>query len=150
MPPEITPWIDPATVRPRTRWHLRITLPVLLVLVNIAGLCAFVHVQFRHARVRANVRACVANMKTVAGALEMYNLDHELAGAKDRGRPLAREKMEEMRQSGYLRSIPADPGFGGEASFTVEPDGQLRCPVHGTVERPVVPEFPLIPEWSRP
>ncbi len=33
---------------------------------------------FKAARERANFRACFANQKTIAGALEMYNLDREL------------------------------------------------------------------------
>ena len=48
-----------------------------MIVIAIIGVLAAIAVpNFRKARERANQRACYANQKTVAGALEMYNLDN--------------------------------------------------------------------------
>lgn len=60
--------------------------------------------KFSAARGRANIRACYANQKTFAGALEMYQMDH----------PVAVGSLEEVApglvSGGYLQTFPKDPG----------------------------------------
>ena len=52
------------------------TLIELMIVIAIIGVLAAIAVpNFQKARRKANSRACYANMKTIAGAIEMYNLD---------------------------------------------------------------------------
>jgi hypothetical protein len=142
MNPEITPWIEPVPTPPPRRGRFRCSLPVLLVCVNIAGMIVFGHHQLRKSRVKANVRACLANQKTIAGALEMYALDNKVDFTPEHGKPVSPETFETLRQNGYLRSVPTDPGMGIQSSYSTDPDGTIRCGVHGTVESPIVPDVP--------
>ncbi len=85
----------------------------------------------------ANRRACFANQKTIAGALEMYALDMNVPvpayGAAIR---------KELTRNGYLCHVPQDPGQGAESEdhYVVVPtsvtDNGILCLYHGTWPRP--------------
>jgi competence protein ComGC len=109
--------------------------PGPLVLTAAAGVLAAVAVpNFKHARDRANFRACYANQKTILGATEMYNLDKNT-----KQKELTPQFFQALKKDGYLQSIPSDPGQGPDssASYYFTPRGEgggIACKVHGSVD----------------
>lgn len=94
----------------------------LLALMLIAGLAAPARATGR--------RPCFANQKTVAGALEMYELDT--------GKPLpdlTPANLEVLRAAGYLQEIPVDPDHehvGHSHLVLVDPTRYYpACLIHG-------------------
>jgi hypothetical protein len=93
-------------------------------------LAAIATPKFAASRKRADERACYSNQKTIAGAIEMYNLDFhtnvtELAPY--------REALESI---GYLQSFPTDPG-GGPAEnyhFSLDAGNGISCKKHGPIQ----------------
>ncbi len=72
-------------------------------------------------------RGCFANQKTIAGAIEMYNLDFNQA--------VDVIPWEVLKQYGYLQSIPDDPGEGpGSRENYLLVDGRVFCLRHGTIQ----------------
>src|SRR5947209_11570644 len=85
------------------------TLIELMIVIAIIGVLAAIAVpNFRAARERANTRACYANQKTIAGALEMYNLDNntKVTDIQSVGDALV--------TGGYLQTKVDDPGSGAQ------------------------------------
>lgn len=105
--------------------------PVLLVfLVVVMGVFAAIALpNFKKAKERASQRACFANQKVLAGAMEMYNLDNN-AQLKE----LDPEIMRRLVEHGYLMKIPECPSAkqGGRA-YSLNDEGDPKCSVHGTV-----------------
>ncbi len=89
---------------------------------------------FGAASKRANVRACFANQKTLAGAIEMHNLDfHSTITTLDS------ETHQKFVTDGYLSYRLNDPGFGPNTSFhyQVVPQGEylsMLCIKHGPIQ----------------
>ncbi|MBI4859212.1 MAG: hypothetical protein HY815_02915 [Candidatus Riflebacteria bacterium] len=87
---------------------------------------------FAAARERACTRACYANQKTIAGAIEMYELDKNT-----RRTVLDRAFFETLKSERYLQSITTDPGFGSRSTrhygITTGP-GRVRCALHGEIQ----------------
>src|SRR5271165_1281975 len=85
------------------------TLIELMIVIAIIGVLAAVAMpNFRAARERSNTRACYANQKTIAGAVEMYNLD-KCTRRSDIGSSFCSVLV----SGGYLQVLPGDPGQGG-------------------------------------
>ena len=82
---------------------------------------------------KSNSRACFANMKTIAGAIEMYNLDFNVDIQE-----INQEFLEKLKKEGYLQSIPVDPDFGDSASsaYLLAEDGLMFCINHGFIQPP--------------
>lgn len=85
-------------------------------------------------------RACFANQKTLAGAIEMYSLDLDR-----RVTTLDAGTLGELVANGYLQSLPVDPGTGrrdtyvhlagvGDGIFCLA-HGAIRPKVHGVPAR---------------
>jgi competence protein ComGC len=103
-----------------------LTMCVIIVTIIFMNNC-------KRARNNANIRACYANQKTLAGALEMYNLDKNTKRT-DMGLSFCQALV----SGGYLRSIPNDPGQGGIATvadyqFTSSPNN-IKCKIHGGIQ----------------
>ncbi len=99
---------------------------------TIIGMLAAISVpNFRKARARANSRSCYANQKTVAGALEMYNLDNNVSINQ-----LTDDVWQNLRDQGYLQTIPDDPGFGSGThhNYRLTPEGDIYCTCHGGIQ----------------
>ena len=111
------------------------TLIELMIVIAIIGVLAAIAVpNFRAARNRANLRACMANQKTLSGAIEMYNLDRNTK-MEDLGKVI-----NDLKTGGYIQSIPSDPGSGAApgVNYTYK-EGIVVCSVHGTIEKPTDP-----------
>ena len=109
------------------------TLIELMIVIAIIGVLAAIAVpNFRAARERANTRACYANQKTIAGALEMYNLDNNT-----KIQELTAEVGGKLVSGGYLQSLVDDPGSGqgtfGNYEFIKDGNG-IKCKTHGAIQ----------------
>lgn len=109
------------------------TLIELMIVIAIIGVLAAIAVpNFQKARQRANSRACYANQKTIAGAIEMYNLDFNTSLKE-----LGSTNLKLLKDNGYLQSIPRDPGQGGDDSaknYELADDGAISCTQHGGIQ----------------
>ena len=117
---------------------------IIFGLSSCAGIGIFAAIavpNFRKARNRANQRACFANQKTLAGALEMYNLDNNVDDSE-----LNEEMLKKLQNGGYLQRIPNDPGQGENTSHHYlkinytgadgRPTWRIFCTHHGFVRPP--------------
>ena len=116
-------------------------MPISTMTLPLIGVAAAVAIpNFKSARVRANRRACYANQKTIAGAVEMYNLDYNANVTE-----LTPELRSKLTESGYLMSFPTDPGQeegdGSHYFLTAEGNG-VACKMHGSIQGEVPGELP--------
>ena len=106
---------------------------IILIPVMIAAVMASIAVpNFKAARERASTRACYANQKTIAGAMEMFNLDKNTKRTC-----LDAAYFQELKSGGYLQSIPQDPGSGpaSETHYRYTSSGNgITCTVHGAIQ----------------
>jgi type IV pilus assembly protein PilA len=110
------------------------TLIELMIVIAIIGVLAAIAVpNFQAARRRANIRACYANQKTIAGAVEMYNLDFNQDITTLTGLGGASGKL---KTEGYLQEWPNDPGQGSanNYSMTGTSGNGITCSKHGTIQ----------------
>jgi type II secretion system protein G len=123
------------------------TLIELMIVIAIIGVLAAIAVpNFQAARRKANSRACYANMKTISGALEMYNLDFNVNGSlQGSGADGTEVTYETLKAGGYLQSIPRHPGTNAmpQDVYTMNDKGVLQCGAdeigsalteHGTIQ----------------
>ncbi len=104
----------------------------------IFGLLAFVFALlsvmaipgFRPAPERARQRACYANQKILAGAIEMFNLDHKVEV-----KTINSELLQRLQEEGYLSEAIKDPGGGPESGnrYHLVKD-TLFCTHHGSIQ----------------
>ncbi|MBI4862942.1 MAG: hypothetical protein HY815_22170 [Candidatus Riflebacteria bacterium] len=111
----------------------RITIWELLIVLAIIGVLAAIAIpNFRAARERPGTRGCYASQKTVAGAIEMYNLDKNT-----RRTLLDGDFWSALKSGGYLMSIPQDegqgPGSSANFAWTAAGNG-IKCSIHGCIQ----------------
>lgn len=121
----------------------------LVTVVVVLGVMAAIAVpNFQAARSRSNVRACFANQKTIAGAVEMYNLDFNTDISDLRG------VWDALKDNGYLQSLPNDPGAGahshGNYRFDEGSANGITCLHHGPIQRSASTLVSMKPLASRP
>lgn len=108
------------------------TLIELMIVIAIIGVLAAIAVpNFQKARERANQRACYANQKTIAGALEMYNLDFNTSLTE-----LGETNLGILKSNGYLQAVPDDPGQGAGSSgkYKLSAEDGVYCDTHGGIQ----------------
>lgn len=78
----------------------------------------------------ADVQRCHDNQRTVAGAVEMYNLDYN--------KSVTSIPWEELQRDGYLHHVPEDPGQGPFSyrnyGLSLEAPIGITCSVHGPAQ----------------
>ncbi len=105
-------------------------LAELMIVVAIIGvLAAIATPNFRKARESARDKACMANMRVITGAVEMYNMDNQ-----DLMRQL---NMDALLKGKYLKSkiVPPEPGCRYLAIGDLSAGGEVYCQLHGNVDR---------------
>lgn len=92
---------------------------------------------FRKARVQARGKACMANMRVLQGAVEMYNMD-----TPNTMSILTENEIQLLVDAKYLKSAPVHPEtdccYGTKGDLTK--DGVIVCAKHGSVEEPILEE----------
>ncbi len=120
---------------------------VTLVFLVVVGfiMSAITIPGFSRARMRANERACYANQKKIAAAIEMNSLD--------KGPPvvaLDEETVAWFQKKGYIQRIPNDPGQGRNSSSNyILCNNEIVCLVHGSImgikgNNPLTPHEELV------
>jgi hypothetical protein len=89
---------------------------------------------FRKAREQSRVKACMANMRVIQGAVEMYNMDnHQMLSV------VTENELQLLVDGNYLKALPVRPEsdcwYGTKGDLTH--DGCIVCARHGSVEEPV-------------
>lgn len=109
----------------RRRGFTALEAALSLGIVLVCAMIAEPHVTW--SRSHANLGACKANLRTIAGALEMYRLD---TGSAAGGAAL----LPVLASQGYLQAVPRDPGGEPDAYvFGPEHTGGVACRVHGAM-----------------
>ena len=109
-------------------WRIRWRWCALLLCCFVA--CA---VAASASREQARPKACAANMRVLAGAIEMYNMDHS-APMRD----VNPTTLAELVKASYLKCplTPPSPGCsysGRNLDKTTDMTQEIRCAEHGTV-----------------
>lgn len=106
------------------------------LLALIAGLALFASGTCEACRHHSRSRSCHANMKTLAGAVEMYNLDNNTSLVGKHPRRLDSVDQQKLVTGGYLQCPMTDPGTSPESgqNYVLFPDKPwVACLAHGVV-----------------
>ncbi|MFC1745088.1 hypothetical protein ACFL35_13930 [Candidatus Riflebacteria bacterium] len=90
-------------------------------------------------RRRLPQRECMATLRVIAGALEMYNMDHK-KGMKSLN-------LAQLQINGYLKTFPKCVKDGIYAAKHENPEKiykTVKCSVHGSILKPQNPD----PSWA--
>ncbi|EKD83444.1 MAG: hypothetical protein ACD_39C00674G0001, partial [uncultured bacterium] len=101
---------------------------LMIVVVIIGVLAAIATPNFRKAREQARDKACMANIRVLTGAVEMYNMDNSQG--------MQQLNMELLLKNKYLKSriIGSESGCYYKAEGNLNEGGEIYCELHGTIE----------------
>ena len=105
-------------------------LAELMIVVAVIGvLAAIATPNFRKARESARDKACMANIRVISGAVEMYNMDNPGMMKQLDLRALLKGK--------YLKSevVPAESGCRYMSVGDLSESGEVYCQLHGNIDR---------------
>ena len=104
------------------------TLVEIMIVVAIIGLLAAIAIpNFVRARARAQANACIANLKQVEGAIQVWAID--TGAAADANAPT----VAELVTQNYLRAPEPTCPLGGSYT-TGKVDGRPTCPNAATTD----------------
>ncbi|MBU1109881.1 MAG: hypothetical protein KKB51_24585 [Candidatus Riflebacteria bacterium] len=116
------------------------TLTELFIVIAIIGILGAIAIPSTSRRGHSNSRmkACMANMRVIMGAVEMYNMDNN-----EMLRYVDKNVIQMLVDGKYLKSQPqcysAPPGEYGSTGDLAE-DGEISCSLHGTIDNPKDPD----------
>jgi competence protein ComGC len=113
--------------------EMKDSLPALMPAIAVAGVMAAIAVpNFSKARNKAQTKACIANMRVLEGALEMYDMD----GGKIEAGPVEGSLAEKLVSEHYIKALPQCKA-GGKYSLVEDSQGirYIKCSVHGTIDQ---------------
>ncbi len=101
----------------------------IIILFLIGGLLAAISVpNFNRSRVQAKKKSCVANMKTIEGAMELYQMENGATGAMS---------VNELVGKGYLKAEPRCPesmlSYRIVSGMGVGVTNDVICEIHGNL-----------------
>lgn len=106
------------------------TLIELMIVIAIIGILAAIAVpNFNRARSQAKKKACVSNMKTIEGAVELYLMEKNVGNGQN-------VDIKTLKSEGYLKTEPICPSNGqydikvNAASGTTAGTTTIKCGIH--------------------
>ncbi len=112
---------------------------IVAIVVAVVILAIAIPGNSRHGnRGRARMKACMANMRVLQGAVEMYNMD-----STTMMHSLGEDGIDRLVAGKYLKAhvvCPEHPPGHYFSTGDLAQDGVISCSVHGTVDNPVTPD----------
>lgn len=128
------------------------TLIELMIVIAIIGVLAAIAIpNFNSARKKARQKACIANIKMLENALEMYDMDTPPGSGVSStqttvvcpsGDQPCPDFESVLQNGGYVQRVPLCPTRGTFDSYTAGRDPSagfalyVRCIVHATISAP--------------
>jgi prepilin-type N-terminal cleavage/methylation domain-containing protein len=104
------------------------TLIELMIVIAIIGILAAIAVpNFNRARAQAKLKACVSNMKTIEGAIELYDMENQVPHGTV-------PSIEQLVAGGYLKVAPKCPSAGTYTPSVTTTSTNVQCDKHGSIE----------------
>lgn len=133
-------FLSPAVVsRLRKSCSASISFVDVIIVFVIVGVLAAIAIPNRRMcyRTQARDKACMANIRVITGAIEMYNMDNEEKISTHLDDPTRNSAS--LVEKKYLKSPLMSPER--ECFYRIDGDmtenGVISCDVHGTLESPI-------------